>query len=46
MEELPAMSILDRIFYLIKKQRLTNKQVAIDLGLSPCYFAERKYSVL
>lgn len=43
MEELPAMSILDRIFYLIKKQRLTNKQVAIDLGLSPCYFAERKY---
>ena len=43
MEELPAMSILDRIFYLIKKQRLTNKQVAIDLGLPPRYFAERKY---
>ncbi len=43
MEELPETSVLDRIFYLIKKQRLTNKQVAIDLGLSPSYFAERKY---
>lgn len=43
MEEQPSMSILDRILYLIKNQRLTSKQVALDLGLSSCYFAERKY---
>jgi transcriptional regulator with XRE-family HTH domain len=37
------MTVLDRIFYLIDKQGLTRKGVALDLGLSPAYFAERNY---
>lgn len=37
------MTTLDRIFYLIDKQGLSRKSVALELGLSPAYFAERNY---
>lgn len=37
------MTVLDRIFYLIDKQGLSRKSVALDLGLSSSYFAERNY---